>query len=150
MSFTFTVSAADWGRIVPELILAAIALLVLLVDLLLPQPGKGQTSTGNFLVLPVLCLLGLAGTIVATIILFTLGDHQPAFNQMIASGQGTLYAYIIILSASFLGILLSPAYLKRLNLVHQGHEVFPAQFICIGFPALWHCPDLWRDREHLI
>src|SRR5260370_5844488 len=39
---------------------------------------------------------------------------------MIASGQGTLYAYIIILSASFLGILLSPAYLKRLNLVHQG------------------------------
>ena len=120
MSFTFTVSAADWGRIVPELILAAIALLVLLVDLLLPQPGKGQTSTGNFLVLPVLCLLGLAGAIVATIILFTLGDHQPAFNQMIASGQGTLYAYIIILSASFLGILLSPAYLKRLNLVHQG------------------------------
>src|SRR5260221_626178 len=120
MSFPLTVSAADWGRIVPELILAAIALLVLLVDLLLPQPGKGQTSTGNFLVLPVLCLLGLAGTIVATIILFTLGDHQPAFNQMIASGQGTLYAYIIILSASFLGILLSPAYLKRLNLVHQG------------------------------
>ncbi len=120
MSFTFTVSAADWGRIVPELILAVIALLVLLVDLLLPQPGKGQTSAGNFLVLPVLCLLGLAGAIVATIILFTLGDHQPAFNQMIASGQGTLYAYIIILSAGFLGILLSPAYLKRLNLVHQG------------------------------
>jgi NADH-quinone oxidoreductase subunit N len=120
MSFSFTVSAADWGRIVPELILAAIALLVLLVDLLMPQPGKGQASTGNFLVLPVLCLLGLAGAIVATIVLFTLGDHQPAFNQMIASGQGTLYAYIIILSASFLGILLSPAYLKRLNLVHQG------------------------------
>ncbi len=193
MSFTFTVSAADWGRIVPELILAAIALLVLLVDLLLPQPGKGQTSTGNFLVLPVLCLLGLAGAIVATIILFTLGDHQPAFNQMIASGQGTLYAYIIILSASFLGILLSPAYLKRLNLVHQGeyyalmllatvgmmimaaaisfltvflglemlslalyilcgfvHEVFPAQFICIGLLALRHLPDLWRYREHII
>src|SRR6266446_7078562 len=120
MSFTFTVSAADWGRIVPELILAAIALLVLLVDLLLPQPGKGQTSTGNFLVLPVLCLLGLAGAILATIILFIVGDRQPAFNQMIASDQGSLYAYIIILSASALGILLSPAYLKRLNLVHQG------------------------------
>src|SRR6266446_3074761 len=120
MSFTFTVSAADWGRIVPELILAAIALLVLLVDLLLPQPGKGQTSTGNFLVLPVLCLLGLAGAILATIILFIVGDRQPAFNSMISSDQGSLYAYIIILSASALGILLSPAYLKRLNLVHQG------------------------------
>ncbi len=120
MPFTFIVPAADWGRIVPELIVAAMALLILPVDLLMPQPGKGKTSTANFLVLPVLCLLGLAGAIVATVILFPLGDHQPAFNQMIASGQGTLYAYIIILSASFLGILLSPAYLKRLNLVHQG------------------------------
>src|SRR5947209_14509499 len=39
---------------------------------------------------------------------------------MISSDQGPLYAYIIILSASSLGILLSPAYLKRLNLMHQG------------------------------
>jgi NADH-quinone oxidoreductase subunit N len=120
MSFTYTVSAADWGRIVPELVLAAVALLVLLVDLLLPQPGKGQKGTGNFLVLPFLCLLGLAGAIVATIILFIFGDHQPAFNQMIGSDQGSLFAYFIILSASFLSILLSPAYLQRLNLIHQG------------------------------
>lgn len=120
MSFTYTVSAADWGRIVPELVLAAVALLVLLVDLLLPQPGKGQKGTGNFLVLPLLCLLGLAGAIVATIILFIFGDHQPAFNQMIGSDQGSLFAYFIILSASFLSILLSPAYLQRLNLIHQG------------------------------
>lgn len=120
MSFTYTVSAADWGRIVPELVLAAVALLVLLVDLLLPQPGKGQKGTGTFLVLPLLCLLGLAGAIVATIILFIFGDHQPAFNQMIGSDQGSLFAYIIILSASFLSILLSPAYLQRLHLIHQG------------------------------
>src|SRR6266487_4363269 len=39
---------------------------------------------------------------------------------MIGSDFGSLYAYIIILSASTLGILLSPQYLKRLNLVHQG------------------------------
>src|SRR5437660_12536086 len=52
--------------------------------------------------------------------LFIFGDHLPAFNMMIGSDQGSLYAYIIILSASALGILLSPAYLKRLNLVHQG------------------------------
>src|SRR2546428_1670347 len=45
---------------------------------------------------------------------------MPAFNQMIGSDFGSLYAYIIILSASALGIMLSPAYLKRLNLVHQG------------------------------
>jgi NADH-quinone oxidoreductase subunit N len=120
MSFTYTVSAADWGRIAPELVLAAIALLVLMVDLLLPRSAKIQKGSADLLALPVLSLIGLAGAIAATIILFIFGDHQPAFNSMISSGQGSLYGYIIILSASFLGILLSPAYLKRLNLVHQG------------------------------
>ncbi|MBV9688115.1 MAG: NADH-quinone oxidoreductase subunit N, partial [Ktedonobacteraceae bacterium] len=42
------------------------------------------------------------------------------FNETVGSDHGSLYAYIIILSACVLGILLSPAYLKRLNLVHQG------------------------------
>ncbi len=120
MSFTYTVSAADWGRIAPELVLAAVALLVLMVDLLLPRSVKSQKGSANLLVLPVLSLTGLAGAIAATIILFIFGDYQPAFNSMISSGQGSLYAYIIIASASTLGILLSPAYLKRLNLVHQG------------------------------
>src|SRR6266496_2882729 len=120
MSFTYTVSAADWARIAPELVLAAFALLVLMVDLLLPQPGKNQKGSANFLILPILSLLGLVGAIAATIILYIFGDHQPAFNQMIGSDQGSLYAYIIILSASLLGILLSPVYLKRLNLMHQG------------------------------
>jgi NADH-quinone oxidoreductase subunit N len=120
MSFTYTVSAPDWGRIAPELVLAAVALLVLMVDLLLTRSAKSQKGSASLLVLPGLSLIGLAGAIAATIILFIFGDHQPAFNSMISSGQGSLYAYIIILSASFLGILLSPAYLKRLNLVHQG------------------------------
>src|SRR5579859_866427 len=124
MSFTFTASAADWGRIAPELVLAAFALLILLADLFfLPQTGKsekGPAGEGNFMLLPVLSLVGLLGAILATIILFIVGDQQPAFNSMISSDQGSLYAYIIILSASALGILLSPAYLKRLNLQHQG------------------------------
>jgi NADH-quinone oxidoreductase subunit N len=120
MSFTYTASAADWGRIAPELALAVVALLVLMVDLLLPQPVKNQKSSTTFLVLPLLSLLGLAGAIIATIVLFIFGDHLPAFHMMIGSDQGSLYAYIIILSASALGILLSPYYLKRLNLVHQG------------------------------
>src|SRR6059058_1688727 len=120
MSFTYTASAADWGRIAPLVVLAVVALLVLMVDLLLPQLVKNQQSSTRFLVLPLLSLLGLAGAIIATIILFIYGDRLPAFNQMIGSDQGSLYAYIIILSASALGILLSPAYLKRLNIVHQG------------------------------
>ncbi|HEV2474005.1 MAG TPA: NADH-quinone oxidoreductase subunit N [Chthonomonadales bacterium] len=113
MSFTFTSSAADWGRIAPELVLAAFALLMLMVDLTLPQPG-------NFIVLPVLGLLGVVGALIASIILFNIGDYQTAFNNMVGSDAGSLYAYFIILSASSLGIALSPAYLKRLKLIHQG------------------------------
>ena len=122
MTFTYTVSPADWGRIAPELILAIIALAIMIADLLLPQSARADKDSGptNFAVLPILSLLGLLGAFVATIILFAVGDQQTAFNSMIGSDYGSLYAYIIILSASILGVLLSPAYLKRLNIVHQG------------------------------
>src|SRR6266702_3689342 len=122
MTFIYTVTAADWGRIAPELVLTGMALLILMADLLMPQPGKNsqESRPTNFLILPLLALLGLAGAFAATIVLFLAGDQQSAFNQMIGSDFGSLYAYIIILSASALGIMLSPAYLKRLNLVHQG------------------------------
>ena len=148
MSFTFTVSAADWGRISPLIVLAAAALLVMLADLFIPQPAKNQkgapltsaqksagiprrsiqqsppappdTLPFSFLALPGLSLLGVLGAFAATIVLFIVGDYRPAFNSMIGSDEGTLFAYIIILSASFLGILLSPGYLKRLNIIHQG------------------------------
>ncbi len=122
MTFTFTVSAADWGRVAPELVMAVMTLIVMLVDLLLPRSGASAKDSGptNFVVLPLLCLLGIAGAFAATIILFVAGDQRAAFNNMIGSDYGSLYAYIIILSASALGILLSPSYLKRLNLVHQG------------------------------
>src|SRR6266852_436088 len=136
MSFTYTASAADWGRIAPELALAVVALLVLMVDLLLPQPGKNQKGSTNFLLLPLLSLLGLGGAIAATILLFIFGDHLTAFNSMIGSDQGSLYAYIIILSASTLGILLSPFYLERLNLIHQGEYYALMLLATIGMMIL--------------
>jgi NADH-quinone oxidoreductase subunit N len=132
MPFTYTATAADWGRIAPELVLAVVALLVLMVDLMLPQPGKNQKGSTNFLLLPLLCILGLGGAIIATILLFIFGDGLPAFNSMIGSDTGSLFAYIIIVSASALGILLSPGYLKRLNLVHRGEYYALTLFATIG------------------
>src|SRR5256886_16683348 len=87
-----------------SLTLAAMTLLVMIADLLLPQPAKGGKDSGprNFILLPLLSLLGLAGAFAATIVLFVAGDQKPAFNQMIGSDFGSLYAYIIILSASAL------------------------------------------------
>lgn len=128
MTFTYSATAADWWRIAPELIVAGFALLVMLIELLLPREGSvvgtrssaASSAPTNFTVLPVTSLIGVLGAIAFTITLFAIGDGQPAFNGMIGSDQGSLYAFLIILSASGLGILLSPAYLKRLKLVHQG------------------------------
>jgi NADH-quinone oxidoreductase subunit N len=143
MTFTYTVTAADWGRIAPELVLAIMALLVMITDTLLPQQRVGsrtiaskESAPTNFVILPILSLLGLAGALVATFLLFALGDHQTAFNLMIGSDYGSLYAYIIILSASFMGILLSPAYLKRLTLVHQGEYYALFLFATVGMMLL--------------
>src|SRR6266536_4785831 len=122
MTFTFTVAPQDWGRIAPVLVLTGMALIVMIVDILLPHAGERTKYSGpeNFTILPSLAFLGVLGALVATIVLFQVGDQQQAFNGMIGSDQGSLYAYLIILTASGLGILYSPAYLKRLRLVHQG------------------------------
>jgi NADH-quinone oxidoreductase subunit N len=122
MTFTFTVAPADWGRIAPELVLVGMTLLVMIVDILLPQVGENPKHRGpeNFTILPILSFLGILGALAATIILFLIGDQHTAFNNMIGSDWGSLYAYLIILTAGGLGILFSPAYLKRLKLVHQG------------------------------
>jgi NADH-quinone oxidoreductase subunit N len=122
MTFTYYVAAADWGAIAPELVLAGMALLVMLVELVLlrGEPRTKYSAPTNFLVLPMLSFIGILGAIAATITLFVVGDGRQAFNQMIGSDQGSLYGYIIILCASGLGLLFSPAYLKRTKLVHQG------------------------------
>lgn len=138
MTFTYTVTGADWGRIAPELVLAIMALAVMIADILLPQQGKSakESAPTNSIVLPVLSLLGLVGALAATIVLFLVGDHLTAFNQMVGSDYGSLYAYIIILSASILGILLSTAYLKRLLLVHQGEYYALFLFATVGMLLL--------------
>lgn len=129
MSFTYIASASDWVRIMPLLILAGMGLLTLLVDLLLPQGTQvrlalekypGASIPFSFLLLPLLALLGLAGALAAAIVLFTQNIHATAFYGMLAADQGTMYAYIIIISAAFLAVLLSPGYLKRQVLIDQG------------------------------
>lgn len=121
-TFTNTVTADDWWRIAPLLVLVGMALIVMLVDAVLPHEGKRTRDSGpqNYTILPILAFLGVAGGIAASIVLLFIGDQRQAFNNMVGSDQGTLLAYLIILSAAGLGILLSPPYLKRLQLVHQG------------------------------
>lgn len=143
--FTYIASAGDWVRILPLLILAGMGLITLLADLLLPQGAQarlaldqhsGASIPFSFLLLPLLALLGLAGALAATIVLFITGDHLTAFNGMLASDQGAMYSYIIILAAAVLAVLLSPGYFKRQELVHQGEYYALLLFATIGMMVL--------------
>ncbi|GAC1426182.1 MAG: NADH-quinone oxidoreductase subunit N [Ktedonobacteraceae bacterium] len=153
MTFTYSVTALDWARIAPELVLASITLLLMMVDLFLPQTGSGprdrHSGTSNFTALPLLSIIGILGAFVATIILFVAGPvassggtniavniPRYAFNNMISADWGSLYGYLIVLSASLLGVLFSPAYLKRLNLVHQGEYYALLMLATIGMMLL--------------
>lgn len=145
MSFTYIASASDWVRILPLLILAGMGLITLLADLALPQGVKarlalekypGASIPWTFLILPLLALLGLLGALAATLALFAVGDQQTAFYGMLASDQGTLYAYIILISAATLAVLLSPGYLKRQSLINQGEYYALLLFATVGMMLL--------------
>src|SRR2546421_9528488 len=71
MTFTFTVAPADWVGIAPIAVLVIMALVVMLVDLMLPHAGERSKHSGpaNFTVLPIVSLIGPLGAIAATIVL---------------------------------------------------------------------------------
>lgn len=112
MPFTYTPSAADWGRIAPELVIVGGSLLLLIADLLLPAGKK------NWLAL--LTLLALIGGFAATITLFVVGDSQPAFFGMVSNDWLALVGNLIVLSAATLAVLLSPGYLERQGITQIG------------------------------
>src|SRR5882757_8637544 len=130
-TFTFSVTSADWLGIAPELVL-------MLVELILPHDGPRTKHSGptNYVVLPLLALLGIIGSFAATITLFLLDHPTSLFNHMLGADQVSLYAYLIILTAGGLGVLLSPAYLKRLQLVHQGEYYALLLLSVIGMMVL--------------
>ncbi len=112
MPFTYTPTAADWGRIAPELALVGGGLLLLLADLLTPPGRKGW--------LALLALLALAGGFAATITLLVVGDNQQAFFGMVTNDWLALVGNLIVLSAGFLAVLLSPGYIERQGISQHG------------------------------
>jgi NADH-quinone oxidoreductase subunit N len=143
--FTYIAPASNWARIAPLIVLAGMGLITLLADLLLPQGTQarlvlekrpGASIPFSFLVLPILSLLGLAGALAATVLLFIYGDHQVAFAGMVASDEGTLYAYCIILIAAFLAVLLSPGYIKNQKIIHQGEYYALVLMATVGMMVL--------------
>jgi NADH-quinone oxidoreductase subunit N len=133
-TFTFSIGPADWLGIAPLVVLVIMALIVMLVDLILPHEGTRSKHSGpaNFAVLPLVSVLAIILAIGTVLFLFSTKHHAIVFDGMIGADNGTLYADLIILTAGGLGILLSPAFLKRLHLVHQGEYYTLFLFAVVG------------------
>jgi proton-translocating NADH-quinone oxidoreductase, chain N len=134
MTFSFSVSSTDWLGITPLVLLVMMALIVMLVDLLLPHEGERTKHSGpaNFAILPLVSIAGILLSLVSAVILFGTSRPATVFNHMLGADNGTLYADLLILVAGGLGVLLSPAYLKRLHLVHQGEYYALMLFAMVG------------------
>jgi NADH-quinone oxidoreductase subunit N len=112
MPFTYQISGSDWAHIAPELTLLALALLVMVVDALVPARLRGA--------LVVLGVLGVAAAAASVIVLYQTTGNQSAFGGMVASDNLTLLATLVILTATGLSLLASPGYIERQGTHQQG------------------------------
>jgi NADH-quinone oxidoreductase subunit N len=95
-------SPSDYAALLPEFILAGLALIVLLADAFVPKAKHG--------VIAWISLAGLGLTAVALVP--QLGEHTTAARGMIAvDGFGAFFKFLFLLAAG-LTILMSPRYLQ--------------------------------------
>ncbi|GAC1508912.1 MAG: NADH-quinone oxidoreductase subunit N [Chloroflexota bacterium] len=98
------ISAKDWGAVLPELIVAGGALLMLLLDVI-SIPRKTQTLSIGAMV-----ITALAG--LSSYRLWTTGT-QYAMNFTVTADKFAMFFNAIILLSLALAILLSPDYIER-------------------------------------
>jgi NADH-quinone oxidoreductase subunit N len=112
MVFSYTTSSDDWAHIAPLLTLLGGALLVMLIDMILPTRIRSR--------LVFVALLGVLAAIVSTIIEY--GDKSPAdaFNGMIRTDPLALFGMTIILIGTGISLLLAPGYIERQGVRQQG------------------------------
>ncbi|HKD77137.1 MAG TPA: NADH-quinone oxidoreductase subunit N, partial [Ktedonobacterales bacterium] len=110
--FTNSISASDWMHIAPELTLLVAVLLVMGIDIILPARQRG--------LLVIIAILGVLGALGSTIMLYQQNDNPSAFSGMVSSDSLSLFATLVILTATGLSLLLSPGYIERQGVQQQG------------------------------
>ncbi len=102
----FTLPEINLTPLLPAIIPAVTAMIIMLADVLVPGKSKSW-----------LCLVALAGLVVAVFFALNLFDlNASAFNQSVVADNFALGISVVILVAAFLTVLLSIAYLSARNL----------------------------------
>lgn len=102
----FTPPEINLTPLLPAIIPAVTAMLIMLADALLPGKNKSWLS-----------IFALAGLVLAAFFTFSLyGPEQTAFNNSIVTSNLALGVALVVLAAAFITILLSIDYLNSRNL----------------------------------
>lgn len=106
----------DWIIILPALVLAGWAVLLLIIDLWLPQSRKGITA--------LLAVVGLAISLGVTLALGgAVQGLAPGFNNMAVLDRFALYANALILGSGMLGVAVAHESLRKMP-IYRGEYYF--------------------------
>jgi len=103
----------DYIAVLPELVVAGTAIVVLFLDLFLPASRRGW--------LPFVTVVGLAGALVATIPLW--GQNRLAFSNTVVGDNLAVFFFVPILAVSIATVLISPRFLRALDLDHGEYYI---------------------------
>ena len=99
-----SVTASDWGAVLPELIMAAGLLGLLLEDVFVPDSQKIDITSWT-------AVVTIALAFVASWHLWTI-DGSLAFYRTVTSDRFAMFFNYVILVSTLLAVLLSPSYIK--------------------------------------
>ena len=122
---------ADFYVLLPLIILASWAVVLLLVDLFIPKGRKWITAT----------LAGFGLALALGFALSQLGDNGSAFNNMVVLDGFSVFVNALILSTGLLGVAFSYDYIKRMG-IERGEYYTLMLFSIVGMMLLAHANDL--------
>lgn len=108
-------TANDILTILPTIIVAVAAIIILLVDLWIPKDRKGITA--------LLAAFGLAIALGVNLAMGGAAGRQPAFHGMAVLDGFAIYANVLILGSGLLGVGLAYDYIRRMGINHG--EYYP-------------------------
>jgi NADH-quinone oxidoreductase subunit N len=103
----------DYGVILPEIVVVATALLVLVLDLILPPTGRRWPAA-----------VSVVGLLVALATSFPLwGQSRQAFAGTVVGDSFAVFLNVIVIGTAVLTVLISPRFLHGLGLDHREYYV---------------------------
>jgi NADH-quinone oxidoreductase subunit N len=96
----------DYGAILPELIVTGTAILVIILELIVPPGRRGWLAA--------VTVAGLLGALLASLPLW--GQNRSAFGDTVVADSLSAFFDVLLLAISILTVLISPRFLRALDL----------------------------------